>query len=123
MIGVKMLLGSLVEMEGYFFILFLTCAFLLGVLFIGYFQESKGLTCQTTQSYLTGQFILSEFEEDVNYNFADPSNLEVDANLVVVEKKEVIVLNENMVNETNRVQQLIKDGNIKVYSVKYKDLN
>lgn len=81
-----MLLGSIVEMEGFFFILFLGVAFLCGIIFIGYFQESKGITCQTTQSYLTGQFILSEYKNDLNYNYADPSNLEVNANLVILDR-------------------------------------
>jgi hypothetical protein len=81
-----MILGSQVEMEGYFFILFLGAAFLCGIIFIGYFQESNGLTCQTTQDYLTGQFIVSEYKNEINYNYANPNNLEVDANLIILDR-------------------------------------
>ena len=73
----------MVEMEGYFFILFLVAAFFCGILFIGYFEQSQGITCELSQNYVTGQFALIESKEKLG-NDADPSNLEIDSNLEIV---------------------------------------
>jgi hypothetical protein len=103
-----MILGSQVEMEGYFFILFLGVAFLCGIIFIGYFQESNGITCK-----ITGNFIASENEFEEVY----VSN--------VVKSTGHIYLNQNMIDETNRIKKLVEDGNIVLYPIKniHKDLN
>jgi len=100
-----MILGAMVEMEGYFFILFLTAAFFCGILFIGYFEQVNGISCK-----ITSNFIMSD------------SNIE---EVSVVKSEGHIILNQNAIDETARIQKLIDDGNVKLYPIKnvYKDLN
>lgn len=102
-----MILKEQVEMEGFFFILFLASSFCCGILFIGYFQQSNGLTCQLTEDYLTGQFILNEHKID--------SNIETDSNLI--ESRGHITLPQSMIDETNRVKQKIANGDLNVYPI------
>jgi len=92
-----MLLGSQVEMEGYFFILFLGVAFLCGIIFIGYFQESNGVSGKAN---ITGNFILNEPSVEVELRSGH------------------IGLSDEMIAETDRIKKLIDDGNVVLYSIK-----